>query len=519
MFVLYQIETAIIDTPKMDQLIRRFAARTPVHVLNEHRQHMHEISTLICNELVKASQGIRGAGSEDSSDVQVAIATGSMAEGAGLARVFGHEIEFELDVLIPCQFEWTTEDDLVFVHRNPAFVHIPVNPETVIVVFGEDVRLENAFIPKEDGTYLGNFVLKNSFAEVFNRQPDLLENFCGNKNVVSKHCASASASVAIQIDDVEESKPREGEKASPSRPDFVPTEARPDASVRGNEAVAKVMSETMAREEFEVRVAEMFAHLETVQDEFTEMRRRSGEASVSVSEQKSKALEWATSCVDVADFIFDVRQPICRYLKVMIGMDAAATDESVREQLKRSLKVYIDQLAMSADSDSDTSAMCSLLSDIEERDIAPGRFLIAFRELVRMQTALFDCFEYVEQNPQLSEIPQPLQRLSDGTKRLSFDLVPCLKLGFWPSVADDWKTRNRAWPAQSVVDEIASRGTHLVGKTFCHDDIDWRLSFSVAEIELATRWSPVQHFVYFVFKSLFYKFVKPLDKAEEVQDR
>ena len=66
------------------------------------------------------------------------------------------------------------------------------------------------------------------------------------------------------------------------------------------------------------------------------------------------------------------------------------------------------------------------------------------------------------------------------------------------------------WPHQSVIDDIVGKGAHLVAKEFCHDDIDWRLSFSVAEIDLATRWSPVQHFVYFIFKSLFYKFIKPL---------
>jgi len=80
----------------------------------------------------------------------------------------------------------------------------------------------------------------------------------------------------------------------------------------------------------------------------------------------------------------------------------------------------------------------------------------------------------------------------------------------WPRVAAEWTTRDRLWPHQSVIDGIVGKGAHLVAKEFCHEDIDWRLSFSVAEINLATRWSPAQHFVYFVFKSLFYKFVKPL---------
>jgi len=81
---------------------------------------------------------------------------------------------------------------------------------------------------------------------------------------------------------------------------------------------------------------------------------------------------------------------------------------------------------------------------------------------------------------------------------------------FWPRVAAEWTSRDRLWPDRSVVERIVSKGAHLVGKAFCHEDIDWRLSFSVAEIDLATGWSPEQHFVYFMFKSLFYKFIKPL---------
>ena len=98
------------------------------------------------------------------------------------------------------------------------------------------------------------------------------------------------------------------------------------------------------------------------------------------------------------------------------------------------------------------------------------------------------------------------------------DFVQCFKLTFWPSVATEWKTRDRMWPDQSVIDQIVSKGTHMVGKAFCHDDIDWRLSFSVAEIELAARWSPVQHFVYFIFKSLFYRFIRPLSTADQATD-
>jgi len=156
------------------------------------------------------------------------------------------------------------------------------------------------------------------------------------------------------------------------------------------------------------------------------------------------------------------------------------------------------------------TAVLQLLSDIERTEITSKRFLVAFQMLAEQQTDLKKLFVYFDQNPQSSQISEPLQQLSGIIKKISLDIVPCFKLMFWPSVAAEWKTRDRLWPHQPVIDGIVGKGAHLVTKEFCHDDIDWRLSFSVAEIDLATRWSPVQHFVYFVFKSLFYKFIKPL---------
>ena len=160
------------------------------------------------------------------------------------------------------------------------------------------------------------------------------------------------------------------------------------------------------------------------------------------------------------------------------------------------------------------TAVCELLSDIERTEVAPNRYLLAFREFARHQELFLNVTALGDENPQLLQIAEPLQQFNGILKRSSFDYVPCLKLMFWPSVAAEWKLRSRMWPDQSVVEEIVGRGAHLVEKAFCHVDIDWRLSFSIAEIELATRWSPVQHFVYFIFKSLFYKFIKPLSAAD-----
>ena len=92
--------------------------------------------------------------------------------------------------------------------------------------------------------------------------------------------------------------------------------------------------------------------------------------------------------------------------------------------------------------------------------------------------------------------------------KLSIDFVPCLHLDSWPAVAQGWIHRNRIWPEQAVVDKIVSRGIHLVQKPMCHQEIDFRLSFSVAEVDLADHWTDWQRYIAFIFKSLFYKFIK-----------
>ena len=498
---------------KMDQLMSHFQEKTPVYFLYEYRQLMRYFGNCFINFL---SEQFSSRTSEIEQHVgrtlKNTFLSGSMAEGCSLARIFSPDTsihsEVETDYMIRhTEFETELYSNIVYVRDNKVFVHIPIESElaeqaTSYLASRVGNIGQQVFARKEDGTYMSSLFLKFACKEVFNQVPNLGNNSFW-PTVAFKHCEAGSAAATIHADDL-------GEE------DFATAKAQHDA--REKAARDKMMKAMIPCDEFEVRSTEMFAHLDRVQDEFMEMR-RSGETSVSLFEHTSKALEWAMTCVDIIDFLFDTLQTTLPMLDGYLGMNSIAMNEENRIKMKQTLKIYVDQLMISEDSVSETSTAAAigyLLSVIEREYIAPKRYSTACRELLGRLTSWLKILSYVDQNSEaLSRAWKTLPQTGGIFKRMSFDMVPCMKLSFWPSVAAGWKTRDRAWPDQSIIEGIVSRGVHLLHKAFCHDDIDWRLSFSGAEIELATRWSPVQLFVYFAFKSLFYKFIKPLDKAEE----
>ena len=94
---------------------------------------------------------------------------------------------------------------------------------------------------------------------------------------------------------------------------------------------------------------------------------------------------------------------------------------------------------------------------------------------------------------------------------ISFDNVSCFYCPEWPTKAQNWLSRCRKWPSESNVQAIASKGSYLVAKQSDHDvksRLEWRLSFSSAEISIAKLRSPRMQYCYFVFKALFYRYLK-----------
>ena len=73
---------------------------------------------------------------------------------------------------------------------------------------------------------------------------------------------------------------------------------------------------------------------------------------------------------------------------------------------------------------------------------------------------------------------------------VSFDQVPAIAVEDFPYIASEWVTRDRTWPSLSVVKDIAMSGCHIVPKPYYWEEgdnlLDWRWSFSLAEIILAS---------------------------------
>ncbi|XP_065654335.1 uncharacterized protein LOC136080885 isoform X1 [Hydra vulgaris] len=90
------------------------------------------------------------------------------------------------------------------------------------------------------------------------------------------------------------------------------------------------------------------------------------------------------------------------------------------------------------------------------------------------------------------------------------DNVPSFYALFWPSEAVSWTKRIRYWPDLELVKLIEKKGFHIVPKSSPDGDnlLEWRISFSAAETVLSLHRTEKQNYIYFLFKSIFYRFVK-----------
>ena len=141
-------------------------------------------------------------------------------------------------------------------------------------------------------------------------------------------------------------------------------------------------------------------------------------------------------------------------------------------------------------------------------------YVKSLRPIVSFDVLLQQILHFINVNKRFYEETlhyiDDLKIISEKITELSIDFVSCFKCNFWPEVAAEWPEREREWPEQSTIKQIVTNGIHIVCKKLRHSEIDWRLSFSVAEMVITQQWSSWQHYIYFIFKSLFYKYLKPL---------
>ena len=93
------------------------------------------------------------------------------------------------------------------------------------------------------------------------------------------------------------------------------------------------------------------------------------------------------------------------------------------------------------------------------------------------------------------------------TDKATLDKVAYNSLFGWPPEAKSWPTRDRsyAWPCHALISEVLLNGCDLVfvsHRDYKHDDddIQWRYSFSRAEVILIRSWTPIQQIVYHMLR-------------------
>ena len=103
-----------------------------------------------------------------------------------------------------------------------------------------------------------------------------------------------------------------------------------------------------------------------------------------------------------------------------------------------------------------------------------------------------------------------------GLFDLSVDIVPAVRLHFWPLQAAVWIIRPRLWPPQTTIQSIVNNGCQVVPRSSPGGDehTEWRLSFSIPEVILAQLRTNEQKQVYYFFKMFFYRYLKCVESSE-----
>lgn len=84
------------------------------------------------------------------------------------------------------------------------------------------------------------------------------------------------------------------------------------------------------------------------------------------------------------------------------------------------------------------------------------------------------------------------------------DMVFALHSPDWPNQATEWLSRKRkfGYPSRQLIREIENYGVDVVAKSSDTGmELEWRLSFSIAEVKLVEKWNGMQKSCYRIFKT------------------
>ena len=102
---------------------------------------------------------------------------------------------------------------------------------------------------------------------------------------------------------------------------------------------------------------------------------------------------------------------------------------------------------------------------------------------------------------------------------LKADHVPVVTVDNWPHIGCEWVIRGLLWPPLSLVKGIVKRGCHIAPKPYygqkSNDLLNWRWSFSLAEMVIANARTKKMDLSYLVLKSIFYRYQKSVEYNDE----
>src|SRR6218665_211046 len=87
----------------------------------------------------------------------------------------------------------------------------------------------------------------------------------------------------------------------------------------------------------------------------------------------------------------------------------------------------------------------------------------------------------------------------------TIDFVACLWCHQWPKEAQGWLNRPRChgWPPTDIISKVVQSGCHLVNiqhRSCRSDKLQWRFSFSFAELLLLQSWTQTQQLIYHLLR-------------------
>ena len=107
----------------------------------------------------------------------------------------------------------------------------------------------------------------------------------------------------------------------------------------------------------------------------------------------------------------------------------------------------------------------------------------------------------------------PSMEMSTGIRNMEpMDNVDCIRCTFWPNEASEWQGRPRhfGWPTEDDILSITDFGFHLVPIGHPHSDtseMEWRISFSIAERTLVWSFNHIQMQCYALMKIILKQFI------------